>query len=125
MRPQSVGKGYKPQNTQKTLKGLNQEFFSACSAYSAVLQHFDQISEAPDAIPRLRRFILDLAVRGKLVEQDPNDEPAAGLLKRIEVEKTRLVREGKIRKPVTLSCVQDDEASFPIPPGWIWARLGE
>src|SRR5207244_3326695 len=90
-----------------------------------LLQHFDRISEAPDAIPRLRRFILDLAVRGKLVEQDPNDEPAVELLKRIQVEKTRLVREGKIRKPVTLSCVQDDEASFPIPPGWIWARLGE
>ena len=48
-----------------------------------LLQHFDRLAEAPDAIPRLRRFILDLAVRGKLVEQDPNDEPAAELLKRI------------------------------------------
>jgi len=48
-----------------------------------LLQHFDRFSEAPDAIQRLRRFILDLAVRGKLVEQDPNDEPAAELLKRI------------------------------------------
>ena len=55
-------------------------------------QHFDRISEAPDAIPRLRRFILDLAVRGKLVDQDPNDEPAAELLKRIKAEKTRLVK---------------------------------
>ena len=60
---------------------------TSSSGYSAVLEHFDQISEAPDAIPRLRRFILDLAVRGKLVEQDPNDEPAAELLKRIEKEK--------------------------------------
>ena len=41
-----------------------------------LLTHFDRIVNAPDAIPRLRRFILDLAVRGKLVEQDPNDEPA-------------------------------------------------
>ena len=41
-----------------------------------LLKHFDQISEAPDAVPRLRRFILDLAVRGKLVEQNPEDEPA-------------------------------------------------
>ena len=63
-----------------------------------LLQHFDRISEAPDAIPRLRRFILDLAVRGKLVEQDPNDEPAAELLKRIQAEKARLVKEGKIKK---------------------------
>ena len=62
-----------------------------------LLQHFERISEAPDAIPRLRRFILDLAVRGKLVEQDPNDEPAAELLKRIQTEKARLVKEGKIK----------------------------
>ena len=51
-----------------------------------LLKHFDLLAEAPDAIPRLRRFILDLAVRGKLVEQDPNDEPAADLLKRIHGE---------------------------------------
>jgi type I restriction enzyme S subunit len=57
-----------------------------------LLQYFDRISEAPNAIPRLRRFILDLAVRGKLVAQDPNDEPAGELLKRIQVEKERLVR---------------------------------
>lgn len=54
-----------------------------------LLQHFDRISEAPDAVARLRRFILDLAVRGKLVEQDPNDEPAAELLKRIQAGKTK------------------------------------
>ena len=63
-----------------------------------LLQHFERISEAPDAIPRLRQFILDLAVRGKLVEQDPNDEPAAELLKRIQAEKARLVKEEKIKK---------------------------
>ena len=60
-----------------------------------LLAHFDRISDAPDAIPRLRRFILDLAVRGKLVEQDPNDEPASELLKRIQAEKERLAKEGK------------------------------
>ena len=52
-----------------------------------LLAHFDRIADAPDAIPRLRRFILDLAVRGKLVPQDPNDEPASELLKRIAAEK--------------------------------------
>ncbi|MHB8771405.1 MAG: restriction endonuclease subunit S [Syntrophales bacterium] len=51
-----------------------------------LLQHFNRISEAPDAVPRLRRFILDLAVRGKLVEQDPSDEPAADLLKNIQLQ---------------------------------------
>ena len=58
-----------------------------------LLRHFNQLSEAPDAVPRLRRFILDLAVRGKLVEQDPNDEPAVELLRRISQEKGRLVKE--------------------------------
>lgn len=54
---------------------------------SQLLQNFDRIVDAPDAVARLRRFILDLAVCGKLVEQNPNDEPAAELLKRIQVEK--------------------------------------
>ena len=49
-----------------------------------LLAHFDRLAEAPDAVPRLRRFILDLAVRGKLVEQNPDDEPASELLKRIK-----------------------------------------
>ena len=51
-----------------------------------LLQHFDRISEAPDAIPHLRRFILDLAVRGKLLEQCPEDEPALQLLARIRTK---------------------------------------
>ena len=52
-----------------------------------LLSHFDRISEAPDAVPRLRRFILDLAVRGRLVGQDPRDEPASELLRDIEAKK--------------------------------------
>lgn len=52
-----------------------------------LLARYEQIADAPDAIARLRRFILDLAVRGKLVPQDPNDEPASVLLKRIRAER--------------------------------------
>ena len=59
-----------------------------------LLTHFDRIANAPDAIPRLRRFILDLAVRGKLVEQNPNDEPASELLKRIAAEKAAACKGG-------------------------------
>jgi type I restriction enzyme S subunit len=62
-----------------------------------LLAHLGRVSEAPDAVPRLRRFILDLAVRGKLVEQDPSDEPASELLKRIQAEKARLVKAGEIK----------------------------
>ena len=62
-----------------------------------LLTHFDRIADAPDAIPRLRRFILDLAVRGKLVPQDPSDEPASELLKRIAAEKSFRSGEAKDR----------------------------
>ncbi|OGG46878.1 MAG: hypothetical protein A3F84_00390 [Candidatus Handelsmanbacteria bacterium RIFCSPLOWO2_12_FULL_64_10] len=88
-----------------------------------LLAHFDRISDAPDAIPRLRRFILDLAVRGKLVHQDPNDEPASELLKRIKAEKARLVKEGEIRKEKPLPLVEPNEVPFGEPPGWEWVRI--
>jgi type I restriction enzyme, S subunit len=90
-----------------------------------LLQHFDQISEAPDAVPRLRRFILDLAVRGKLVEQDPEDEPAGELLKRIEVEKARLSEIGKVPKSVNKLPKDAIDVSFGTPEGWIWCRLAD
>ena len=67
-----------------------------------LLALYDRVAEAPDAVPRLRRFVLDLAVRGKLVEQDPADEPASKLLQRIAAEKARLVQTRQIRKPRNL-----------------------
>ena len=90
-----------------------------------LLSHFDRIADAPDAVPRLRRFILDLAVRGKLVEQDPNDEPASELLKRIEKEKARLVKAGEIRKTKASEPVGPDQQSFEVPRNWIWAHLSD
>ena len=88
-----------------------------------LLTHFDRIADAPAAIPRLRRFILDLAVRGKLVEQDPNDEPAAELLKQITAEKERLVKAGEIRKPRQLPAI--DEPPYPLPDSWCWLPIRE
>lgn len=88
-----------------------------------LLQHFERISEAPDAITRLRHFILDLAVRGKLVEQDPSDEPAAELLKQIAAEKARLVKVGKARK-LEVDPVTNEEIPFQVPSNWVWTRLG-
>ena len=89
-----------------------------------LLKHFDRTSEAPEAVARLRRFILDLAVRGKLVEQDPSDEPAAELLRRIEAEKVKRIKEGQFKKNVPLSRVSAKEAWFDIPASWHWVRLG-
>ena len=91
-----------------------------------LLQHFDRISEAPDAIPRLRRFILDLAVRGKLVEQNPNDEPAAELLKRVSKWQSEAIQRKQIRAPKkNLNAVSKDEMPYLLPKGWEWARLGK
>jgi type I restriction enzyme, S subunit len=90
-----------------------------------LLAQFDRLSDAPDAIPRLRRFILDLAVRGKLVEQDPKDEPASALLKRVKAEKARLVRDGKIRRQTPQPDIQPAGFPFLLPKGWITARLGD
>ena len=88
-----------------------------------LLAHYEKIADAPDAIARLRRFVLDLAVRGKLVPQDANDEPAEELLKRIAKEKARLVKAGEIRKPRDLDGGDDLNEPFPVPPTWRWVRL--
>ena len=75
-------------------------------------------------IKKLRELILELAVRGKLVPQDPSDEPASALLARIAAEKARLVKEGKIKKPKTLPEIREEEKPFELPEGWEWQRLG-
>ncbi|NOT12979.1 MAG: hypothetical protein HOP23_14280 [Methylococcaceae bacterium] len=91
-----------------------------------LLQHFDRLSEAPDAIARLRRFILDLAVRGKLVEQDTNDEPGSELLKRNLVWRAEAIKNKQIREPrKTLKDISHVETLYALPAGWAFARLGE
>ncbi len=90
-----------------------------------LLAHFDRISEAPDAVPRLRRFILDLAVRGKLVDQNPKDESAFELLKRLQNEKARLVKEGFIRSPRDIDVNQEQGELFPLPAQWVWCHLSD
>lgn len=90
-----------------------------------LLAHYEKIADAPDAIARLRRFILDLAVRGKLVPQDAGDEPASELLKRIAREMARLVKAGEIRNPPTLEPIMDAESLYALPRTWVWVRVGE
>ena len=86
---------------------------------------YDHVADAPDAVDQLRRFVLDLAVRGRLVEQDPADEPASELLKRIAAEKARLVEAGEIRKPKRMPVLDTDELPFCLPHKWAWTRLFE
>jgi len=84
-----------------------------------LLAHYHEIADAPDAIGRLRRFILDLAVRGKLVPQDPKDEPTSELLKRIAKEKARAGFKHVV------SPLGGAEIPFDLPIGWSWSRIGE
>ena len=76
-------------------------------------------------IKKLRELILELAVRGKLVPQDPNEESASILLEKIVQEKARLIKEGKLRKQEPLPEIADDEKLFDLPNGWVWSRLGD
>src|SRR5580698_1766326 len=90
-----------------------------------LLKQFDRISDAPDAIPRLRRFVLDLAVRGKVVEQDPTDEPASDLIKRIKLKKAEIIKEGTVRKEKAPLPLAQDDLPFLLPPIWSWSQIGE
>jgi len=78
-----------------------------------------------ELISKLRQSILQEAVQGKLVPQDPNDEPASVLLERIKEEKERLIKEGKIKKEKPLPPISEDEIPYELPEGWEWVRLGE
>lgn len=92
--------------------------------WARISQHFDTLFITEASIDALKQTILQLAVMGKLVPQDPNDEPASELLKRIEQEKAQLVKEGKIKKQKPLPPVSDEEKPFELPKGWAWCRLG-
>jgi type I restriction enzyme S subunit len=85
------------------------------------LQLYERIADAPDAVSRLRRFIIDLAVRGRLVPQNPIDQPTTELLKRIASGKAPLIRAGNVRNRELLPSV--DGVFFDLPEGWLWARL--
>lgn len=74
-------------------------------------------------IKKLRELILELAVRGKLVPQDANDEPANELLKRIQVEKAKLIAEGKIKKDKPWPLISAEARPFELPQGWEWTTL--
>jgi len=90
-----------------------------------IATHFDLLLDRPQAVDALEQTILQLAVRGLLVPQDPQDEPASILLRKIRAEKDKLILEGKIKRDKPLPPIADDEQPFALPPGWGWVRLGE
>ncbi len=88
-----------------------------------LLSNLNLLAQAPNGVARLRELILTLAVQGKLVPQDPKDEPASELLKKIRVEKDRLIAEGKIKRDKPLAQIAGQEKPFGLPPGWEWVRF--
>ncbi len=99
------------------------------------LENFHTIANAPNGIARLREMILQLAVQGKLVEQNPNDEPASELLKKIEDEKLRVLRDLRGKKNITTKdtkstkggseAIKDEDKPYKLPSNWEWVRLGD
>jgi len=88
-------------------------------------RHFDIALKSPDGIKKLRELILSLAMQGKLVAQDANDQPASELLKEIEAEKKKLIKAGKMKPQEPLPPIKSEEITFEVPTGWEWVRLGE
>lgn len=93
--------------------------------WSRISQYFDILFTTEASIDALKQTILQLAVMGKLVPQDPNDEPASELVRRIEQEKAQMVKDGKIKKQKPLPPISDEEKPFELPQGWEWCRIGE
>ncbi len=129
-----------PLEEQRRIVEKIDEVASAVSAYDVTYQKSEALNSTfPEA---LKKSILQEAVQGKLVPQDPSDEPAEALLERIRVEKQRLIKESKIKKDKHESiifrrdnshyekldgidrCI-DDEIPFEIPDSWVWARFGQ
>ncbi|MGK7239329.1 restriction endonuclease subunit S [Escherichia coli] len=93
--------------------------------WARISEHFDTLFTTEASVDALKQTILQLAVMGKLMPQDPNDEPASELLKRIAQEKAQLVKEGKIKKQKPLPPISNEEKPFELPEGWEWCRLND
>lgn len=92
-------------------------------AQAFLAENFGELYTVKENVAELRKAILQLAVMGKLVPQNPNDPPASILLKEIDAEKHRLVKAGKIKAPKPLAPIKSEEVPYPLPQGWEWVRF--
>jgi type I restriction enzyme S subunit len=104
---------------------LNADQNSFDPAWERIAQHFDVLFTTEHSIDQLKQTILQLAVMGKLVPQDPNDEPASVLLEKIAAEKEQLIKDKVIKKQKPLPPISEDEKPFELPKGWEWSRLSD
>jgi type I restriction enzyme S subunit len=93
--------------------------------WNRIKDNFDMLYDTPETVGKLRQTILQLAVQGKLVPQDPNDEPASVLLEKIRKEKERLIAEKKIKKSDPLPTIKAEEYPYELPKGWEWCRIDD
>ena len=111
-----------PLAEQKRIVAKIEELMPFVEQYAAASTKLNTLNAT---FPKMiKKSILQEAVQGKLVPQDPNDEPASVLLKKIAEEKKRLIKEGKIKKQKPLPEITEDEIPFDIPESWEWVRLG-
>ncbi len=95
------------------------------SGWGFIQQHFGELYTVKENVTELRKAILQLAVMGRLVPQDPNDPPASELLKAIEAEKQQLVKDGKIKQHKPLQPIKPEEVPYELPEGWEWVKFEE
>ena len=93
-------------------------------SWQRISAHFDVLFTTEDSIDQLKQTILQLAVMGKLVKQDPNDEPASKLLERIAAEKEKLIKDKKIKKHKAIKPITELEKPYELPDNWSWSRMG-
>ena len=105
------------------LSAENQEEFE--QNWQRICENFDLLYDNPENVGKLRQAILQLAVQGKLVEQDSKDEPASVLIEKIKLTKEKLVKEGKSQKTKSFPEISIDELPYEIPESWKWIRLDE
>ena len=112
-----------PLEEQKRIVAKIEKLMSLVDEYAESYNRLQKIdNEFED---KLKQSVLQYAMEGKLVKQNPSDEPASELIKKIENEKAELVKEGKIKKSKKLPAITDDEKPFDIPDSWEWVRLGK
>lgn len=115
--------GIPPIEEQKRIVAKIEELMPFVEQYAKASTRLNTLNASfPDQI---KKSILQQAVMGKLVPQDPSDEPASVLLKKIAEEKQKLIKEGKIKKQKALPTITEDEIPFDIPESWEWARLDD
>lgn len=112
-----------PLEEQKRIVAKIEELMPFVEQYAKTSTRLNTLNASfPD---RMKKSILQQAVMGKLVPQDPKDEPASVLLKKIAEEKLKLIKEGKIKKLKALPAITEDEIPFDIPESWEWVQLDE